>query len=118
MSTEQYQEALKLHHIGFSIKNNGLHLIVEGRDGYIDVWPTTGKWYDRQCDEHGFGLLALLARSAAPAQPAPVTLSLTPGTARWLKGVVQNPLWSSPEAEPEEDSRARREIWNALQGVQ
>lgn len=122
MSTEQYQEALKHHHIGFTVKNDGVHLIVEGPQGYIDVWPTTGKWHDRQKGESGFGLLQLLARIKQPPRvvvvvPA-VALELSWGTARWLKGMMQNPLYCSPENEPEEDSRARQEIWDALQGVE
>lgn len=120
MSTEQYQAALKEHHIGFSVKNDGVHLIVEGPQGYIDVWPTTGKWHDRQSGESGFGLLQLLARALGhPPRPAELlhSIKLSNSTAVWLKGMMQNPLHCSPENELEEDSRARMEIWNALEGV-
>lgn len=120
MSTEQYQEALKHHHIGFTVKNDGVHLIVEGPQGYIDVWPTTGKWHDRHKGESGFGLLQLMTRAlGAPPRPAELlhSIKLSDSTARWLKGVTQNPLWVSHENEPEEESRARKEIWDALEGI-
>lgn len=120
MSTEQYQEALKHHHIGFTVKNDGVHLIVEGPQGYIDVWPTTGKWHDRQKGDSGFGLIMLMTRAlGAPPRPAELlhSIKLSDSTARWLKGVTQNPLWVSHENEPEEESRARKEIWDALEGI-
>lgn len=121
MSTEQYQAALREHHISFTVKNEGVHLIVEGPQGYIDVWPTTGKWHDRQKGESGFGLLQLLTRALGTTpRPAELlhTIKLSDSTARWLKGVTQNPLWVSHENEPEEEYRARKEIWDALQEVQ
>jgi hypothetical protein len=120
MSTEQYQAALKAHHIGFTVKNNGEHLIVEGPQGYIDAWPSTGKWHYRSTGEKSFGLLQLLA-CALGTSPRPTemlhSIKLSQTTVDWLKGVVQNPLWTSPEEEPEEDSRARKEIWDAIQGL-
>lgn len=35
------------HGISFKTRNNGAHLIVEGRDGCIDFWPGTGKFIAR-----------------------------------------------------------------------
>ena len=40
--------------IPFESKNNGAHLIVEGKDCYIDFWPGTGKWKTRK-GKSGFG---------------------------------------------------------------
>ena len=53
--------AMRLHAEGvmFEAKNNGAHLIVEGNVGYIDYWPGTGKWKDRQ-GASGFGIQNLL----------------------------------------------------------
>lgn len=45
--------------IPFESKNNGAHLIVEGRECYIDFWPGTGKWHSRNGDK-GFGVRNLL----------------------------------------------------------
>ena len=118
MSTEQYKAALLKHDIGFTVKNNGNHLIVEGRSGFIDVWPTTGKWYDRHRGEQGFGLQALITRiTGVEPKPALVihNLKLSQITVEWLRDVVQNPLWTSPENELECDSMARKEIWEAIQ---
>lgn len=124
MSTDQYQEALRLQNIGFTEKNNGIHLIVEGPQGFIDVWPTTGKWHCRASGKQGFGLreLLLYITKGETLQvhtfQHKIGIEMSPQTARWLKGHMQNPLYCSPENEPEEDSRARKEIWDALQGVQ
>ena len=60
MNTQQYQEALINHLIGFTVKNEGMHLIVEGPVGYVDVWPTTGKWICRTSKREGFGLRQLI----------------------------------------------------------
>lgn len=124
MSTDQYQQALRDLHVGFSVKNNGVHLIVEGPQGYIDVWPTTGKWHARNEGVQGFGLreLLLFVTKGETLQvhtfQRTIKLELTETTARWIKGVTQNPLWVSHENEPEEESRARKEIWDALQGIE
>jgi hypothetical protein len=48
-------EYLNEHSIPFETKNFGVHLIVEGRDCYIDFWPGTGKWKTRK-GESGFGV--------------------------------------------------------------
>lgn len=120
MSTEQYQEALKHHHIGFTVKNNGVHLIVEGPQGYIDVWPTTGKWHDRHKGDSGFGLIMLMTRAlGTPPRPAELlhSIKLSDSTAKWLKGMMQNPLYCSPENELEEDSQPRAEVFKALENV-
>lgn len=124
MSTEQYQKHLLANAIAFTEKNNGVHLIVEGPVGYIDVWPTTGKWLARNEGVQGFGLreLLLFVTKGETLQvhtfQRTIKLELTETTAAWLKGMMQNPLYCSPENEPEEDSRARKEIWEGLQGVQ
>ena len=43
----------------FESKNNGAHLIVEGKDCYIDFWPGTGKWKTRK-GKNGFGVKNLV----------------------------------------------------------
>lgn len=60
MITEQYQADLRSLRIAVDVKNNGNHLIVEGPHGYIDVWPTTGKWISRTSKKEGFGLRSLI----------------------------------------------------------
>jgi len=45
--------------IPFTVHNGGAHLVVEGPVGFIDYWPTTGKWAARS-GRKGFGLLGLL----------------------------------------------------------
>ena len=47
------------HGIPFESKNFGVHLIVEGKDCYIDFWPGTGKWRTRK-GESGFGVRNLV----------------------------------------------------------
>lgn len=46
--------------VGFSSHNGGAHLIVTGTQGFIDFWPGTEKWQDRETGQKGFGLNALL----------------------------------------------------------
>ena len=46
--------------IVFIPKNNGAHLIVEGKECYIDFWPGTGKWISRN-GVKGFGVRNLIA---------------------------------------------------------
>ena len=121
MNIEQYQKHLNDHSIGFDVKNQGLHLIVEGQNSLVDVWPTSGKWICRSTRQQGFGLRELLlyctkGENLTTVKP-PVTITLKHSTAVWLRGVMQNPLWSSPEAEPEEDSQARAEVFKAVEGV-
>lgn len=121
MDSNQYQTTLTNNNIGFTVKNNGNHLIVEGRMSFIDVWPTTGKWIDRVSGTQGFGLRELVAfitrgETLAAVKP-PVTITLYHSTALWLRNVMQNPLWSSPESEPEEDSQARAEVFKAVEHV-
>ena len=119
MDSNQYQTTLTNNNIGFTVKNNGNHLIVEGRGGFIDVWPTTGKWICRGDQKLGFGLRELLLYitkgETIQTVKAPVNITLNHATALWLRGVMQNPLWSSPEAEPEEDSQSRAEVFKAVE---
>lgn len=123
MSTEQYQKQLQANAIGFDVKNEGLHLIVEGQNSLVDVWPTSGKWICRSTRQQGFGLRELLLYCTKGESlqvhtfQRTIKLELSKTTAAWLKGMMQNPLYCSPESEPEEDSRARKEIWEGLQGV-
>ena len=121
MDTQQYQVALTTNCIAFAVKIEGVHLIVEGPTGFIDVWPTTGKWICRGGQKQGFGLRELLLYitkgETLQTVKVPVSITLKHSTAVWLRGVMQNPLWSSPEAEPEEDSQARAEVFKAVEGV-
>lgn len=45
--------------IPFSERNNGAHLIVEGKDCFIDFWPGTGRWKART-GTAGFGVRNLI----------------------------------------------------------
>ena len=52
--------------IPFVPKNGGAHLIVEGKDCFIDFWPGTGKWHSR-CGKKGFGVRNLVAFIETPS---------------------------------------------------
>jgi hypothetical protein len=41
--------------IPFTSHNGGVHLIIDGPDGWIDFWPSTGKWIFRS-GEKGRGI--------------------------------------------------------------
>lgn len=56
---EQSPLYLEKNSILFESKNNGAHLIVEGKDCYIDFWPGTGKWKTRK-GKSGFGVRNLV----------------------------------------------------------
>lgn len=45
--------------IPFVVKNHGAHLIVEGKNCFIDFWPGTGKWIIRK-GGRGFGVKNLI----------------------------------------------------------
>lgn len=59
-------EYLAQRGIPFVSKNDGAHLIVEGREGFIDFWPCTGKWHSR-CGKKGFSVRNLVAFIELPA---------------------------------------------------
>ena len=47
------------------------------------------------------------------------TLVLSEEEARWLKGLVQNPLWvDHPDDENPKDKKIREAFWNALDGIE
>ena len=47
-----------------------------------------------------------------------VHLRLEHAEVKWLKAVMQNPLFDgSPDDEPEDDKEMRKKFWNALLGV-
>lgn len=46
--------------IAFVVKNNGAHLIVQGRISVIDFWPGTGLWIDRDTNTTGRGVQKLI----------------------------------------------------------
>lgn len=52
--------------IPFVSKNFGAHLIVEGRECFIDFWPGTGKWHCRS-GKKGFGVRNLVEYVTAPS---------------------------------------------------
>jgi hypothetical protein len=56
---EKCAEALTTAGVMFEAKNGGAHLVVEGNNGFIDYWPGTGKWHDRNGSK-GFGVRNLL----------------------------------------------------------
>jgi hypothetical protein len=51
---------LKEHDVLFLEKNNGSHLVVEGPDCFIDLWPSSGKWRVRNGGREGFGVRNLI----------------------------------------------------------
>jgi len=53
-------EILKDKGIEFKSHNGGIHLIVSGRDGLIDFWPSTGKFIMRDSKKEGRGVRNLL----------------------------------------------------------
>lgn len=61
-------EYLRERGIPFVEKNDGAHLIVEGRECFIDFWPGTGKWNSR-CGKKGFGVRNLVAFIGEPSNP-------------------------------------------------
>ena len=56
-SSAQY---LQKYDIPFTSHNFGAHLIVEGKECFIDFWPGTGKWISRS-GKRGFGVKNLVA---------------------------------------------------------
>lgn len=56
---ENSAELLASAGIPFTSHNGGAHLIVEGRDCFIDFWPGTGRWISRDGTK-GFGVRNLL----------------------------------------------------------
>jgi len=58
--SQQHEDLLRKFDIMYESKNDGVHLIVEGNSGYIDYWPTTGKWKDRESMATGFGARTLV----------------------------------------------------------
>jgi len=52
--TQRAMDALEINQIGFEVKNNGIQLIVEGNDGFIDFYPTTGNWKCRINDSETY----------------------------------------------------------------
>jgi hypothetical protein len=47
--------------IRFESHNDGIHLMVNGPDGYVDFWPSTGKWVCRATGRKGRGVKNLIA---------------------------------------------------------
>ena len=56
---EYSTELLKTIGVPFESKNNGVHLVVQGRDCKIDYWPSTGKFITRN-GKQGRGVKNLL----------------------------------------------------------
>ena len=46
--------------ISYQSKNFGIHLIVSGKDGLIDFWPSTGKWVCRDTQQKGRGIRGVI----------------------------------------------------------
>lgn len=63
---ESSAEYLSQRGIPFVSKNGGAHLVVEGKDCFIDFWPGTGKWHSR-CGKKGFGVRNLVAFIGVPS---------------------------------------------------
>lgn len=56
---EASAEFLRRFDVPFTVHNNGAHLIVEVRTGYVDFWPGTGRWIARD-GKRGFGVRNLI----------------------------------------------------------
>lgn len=65
---EQSAQYLTNAGIPFTSHNGGAHLIVEGRDCFIDFWPGTGKWIGRK-GEQGFGVRNLVKYITGAGSP-------------------------------------------------
>jgi len=46
--------------IPFESKNNGIHLVVQGKHHIIDFWPSTGKFTVRNTSAKGRGIKGVL----------------------------------------------------------
>ncbi len=59
-ATQRRGNAPRLLHnakISFTEHNNGAHLILDTRLGFVDFWPGTGKWKTRETSSRtGYGL--------------------------------------------------------------
>lgn len=58
-----YEKSMKIlagNYVQFESKNNGMHLIVTGKDCLIDFWPTTERFISRDGKHDGFGAKNLL----------------------------------------------------------
>lgn len=58
--SQQHQDLLTKYEVMFEVKNEGQHLVVEGNNNFIDYWPSTGKWVDRNQQASGFGVRSLI----------------------------------------------------------
>ena len=75
---ESSAEYLEQRSIPFVSKNDGAHLIVEGRECFIDFWPGTGKWNSR-CGKKGFGVRNLVEFIGVPSNAEITGLSVSEG---------------------------------------
>jgi len=58
-NTKASTQILQKAGIEFHSNNNGIHLVVTGKDGLIDFWPSTGKFKTRN-DKSGHGVFNLM----------------------------------------------------------
>lgn len=61
---EKYTEDMKIleySDLEFTIHNNGLHVIVYGKNHTIDYWPTKDKWISRTDKKKRFGIHKLIS---------------------------------------------------------
>jgi len=58
-NVKQARQALVEREIFITEHNNGTHWKVKGADGYIDFWPSTGRWIVPG-GKKGFGVNALI----------------------------------------------------------
>lgn len=56
---DQIKALFAKHDIMYEEKSN-THWVVEGSKGFIDYWPTTGKWVERNQTVAGFGARLLV----------------------------------------------------------
>ena len=53
-------EYLDKFDIRYTSKNNGLHFLIPYSDSVIDFWPTTQKWWDKDLETRGIGIISFL----------------------------------------------------------
>jgi len=59
-NTEKSTKILMQNNIKYVSNNNGVHLIVTGKNGLYDYWPSTGLFIDRQTKKRRRGVFNLL----------------------------------------------------------
>lgn len=59
-------DLLDRHSIKYVSHNHGIHLVIEGRNGPIDFWPSTGLYIERKTKRKLRGIVRLLREIGVP----------------------------------------------------